>query len=704
MGAIWKWFYNLKTSCKLPFAYMTAAIKTEAANRLAVGELEKRVVERTAELAETVEILRKEIAERKKTEEALRQSEERYALAVLGSNDGIWDWNLETDAVYLSPRWKSMLGYRDDEIGNNHEEWKNRIHPEDYPRAKDILSDYLEGRISHYEFESRILHKDGNYRWIFNRGICLRDKEGKPCRIAGSHTDITVRKRAEEELRKNEELLRIILETLPVGVAVFDRKGKKILENRALRKIWGYTEETGIAIDDCKGWHVDSGERIRKEEWPTYRAFSKGIAEKRIVEIECFDGTKRTVILSAAPLKIGDQIIAGVSVVEDISEQRSLEQQLLQAQKMESIGLLAGGVAHEFNNLLTAISGCCEELMEELGEQDKHCRPNIKIIQSAAREAAELTRNLLAFSRKQVINLQPLAVNDIVTNTGKLLAQTLEEYIHFSADLSHEKLTIMGDSGQIKQVLINLAINARDAMPAGGYLKFKTWHTFLDEREYRKYELEKPGGYVVVSVSDTGSGMDEKTLEKIFEPFFTTKEIGKGTGLGLSIIYGIIKQHSGAVAVESTPGEGTTFTIYLPLAEAETSQEKLLERNLSAGGTETILVVEDEEFVRHFLEKTLGRAGYRVIVAEDGEKAVTKFQDHGHSVSLVISDMVMPKKSGREMYEDIQRINPDIKVLFISGYSRDIIEGNGVLGENVDFIAKPFTRKDLLDKTRSILA
>jgi two-component system cell cycle sensor histidine kinase/response regulator CckA len=651
--------------------------------------LEEMVGERTAELS--------------RINRALRESEERYALAVEGSNDGIWDWNLVTEEVYLSPRWKKMLGYGDNEIANDRDAWKKLMHPDDYPRTKEILGDYLDGRIPNYEFECRFRHKDGSWRWIFNRGICLRDERGKPYRMAGSHSDITERKVAEEGVKRNEHLLRTILETLPVGVAVFDVEGNRVLENQARRMIWSHdSDETGASIKEYKGCFTDSGKPVKAEEWPTYKAF-KGIAEKKIIDIEVFDGSRRTVVISAAPLRINDRIIAGVSVIEDITEQRNLEHQLLQAQKIESVGLLAGGVAHEFNNLLTAIIGCCEELRETTDADNEASLANIKTILSAAKEAAELTRNLLTFSRKQTINLQPESLNDLITTAGKLLAQTLPENIRLSTELSNERLTVLADSGQIKQVLVNLAINARDAMPDGGQLTIKTRKAALGEVEAGKYGMDKGGVYAVTSLSDTGTGIDEKTMEKIFEPFFTTKEVGKGTGLGLSIIYGIIRQHDGAVTIESDVGNGTTVTFFLPLVKMEARREEPLEKVLPSGRGETILVAEDEELVRVFLEKALRRVGYHVITATDGEEAIAVFKESKDSISLVVSDMVMPKKTGKDLYDAISGLKPGIRFIFITGYSPDMVDLKDMPDGDVNFITKPFSKNDLLLKIRELL-
>jgi len=543
--------------------------------RQAHDELEKRVAERTDQLTTAIAVLQEEVAVREKAEEALRKSEERYALAVEGENDGVWDRDFATDQTYYSPRWKSMLGFEDHEIFNDREEWLGRIHPEDSEMVKRHLSDYLAGRIPVYQVEYRLRHKDGSYRWIHAKGACLRDDRGRPYRMAGSHADIT--------------------------------------------------------------------------------------------------------------------------------EQKRLEQQLLQARKMESIGLLAGGVAHEFNNLLTAISGCCEELQETIAEHDEVSLATVNMILSAVTEGAGLTRNLLAFGRPQILCWKPVAVNDVVADTGRFLAKTLGKTIDFSMDLCSGNLVFMGDDGQLKQVIVNLAINARDAMPSGGYLKITTLQVTMDIEQAKQHGLDSAGCYAVISVSDNGAGMDPMTMERAFEPFFTTKEVGKGTGLGLSIIYGIIKQHNGAITVDSRPSEGSTFTICLPLVEPGIIPEKQPEEVPLPAGTETILVAEDEELVRHFLGRMLVNAGYTVITAEDGEEAVAKFKENCDIISLVISDVVMPKKSGREVYAEICRIKPDTRVLFVSGYSKDMMEKKGLLGEYVHFISKPFTKKDLLDKTRHIL-
>jgi PAS domain S-box-containing protein len=528
--------------------------------RLAHNELEKRVAERTEQLG--------------KTAEALRKSEERYALAVKGSNDGIWDLDLATGEAYHSSRWKSILGYEDNEITGNFKEWESRLHPDDYQRVMEAGKACEEGRIPAFEVEYRLRHKDGSYHWVLSRGACLRDSQGRAYRMAGSLSDIT--------------------------------------------------------------------------------------------------------------------------------EHKKLEQQLLQAQKMESIGMLAGGVAHEFNNLLTAISGYGQILQESIAADDELSRESIANVIKAAERAAELTRGLLAFSRKQVINTKPVRIDTLISNTGKIIQRVIGEDIEFNIGFSGENLLVKADPGQIEQVLMNMVTNARDAMPHGGRLSVTTRQVVVKEGSEMQYDLPDPGKYALISVTDSGTGIDKKSLESIFEPFYTTKEVGKGTGLGLSIVHGIIKQHNGSILVSSEPGKGTTFNIYLPLVEGHAVKEESKTSALPLNGVETLLVAEDEEIVRMFLKRILERAGYKVIVADDGEEAVARFREHG-DISLVLSDVVMPGKNGREVLTEVRKMKPGIKVVFISGYAADMISRKGMIEEGTEFITKPFRKNDLLQKIREVL-
>ena len=369
---------------------------------------------------------------------------------------------------------------------------------------------------------------------------------------------------------------------------------------------------------------------------------------------------------------------------------------------MEAIGTLAGGIAHDFNNILTAIIGYGNLLQMQLDE-DSPSIHNVEQILASAERATNLTQNLLAFSRKQLINPRPINLNESIKDVKKLLAMLIREDIEIKVELTREDLVVMADSGQIEEVLMNLATNARDAMPDGGVLTIATESVELNREFFKAGDHERPGRYGLLSVTDTGIGMDEKTKEKIFDPFFTTKEVGKGTGLGLSMIYGIVKQHEGYLDVSSNPGEGTTFRIYLPLVEAEVEKKKSKSLYPPAGGTETVLLAEDDESVRMLIKEVLERSGYEVIEAIDGEDAVRKFMENEEKIQIFLTDVVMPKKNGKEVYEEIIKTKPDIKALFISGYASDVIHKQGIIEEGINFISKPVLPEVRLRKIREVL-
>ncbi len=385
----------------------------------------------------------------------------------------------------------------------------------------------------------------------------------------------------------------------------------------------------------------------------------------------------------------------------EITEREKIEQQLLQSQKMESIGLLAGGVAHEFNNLLTGIYGYGEMLRDDIPE-DNEIQETVGHILTATERAADLTRSLLAFSRKQVMNRKPVVIDTIIDNAGKFIRRVIGEDIQFRTIHTCKELLVLVDTGQIEQVLMNLAVNARDAMPHGGCLTISTSGMEVREGSEALYDLSAPGKYAKLTIEDTGTGIDELSKERIFEPFYTTKEVGKGTGLGLSIVYGIIKQHEGSILVNSEPGKGTSFDIYLPLSVRCEAEEKAEISTTVVGGTETLLIAEDEAIVKFSMKKILEKSGYSVFAASDGEEAVALFREHD-DISLVLSDVVMPGKKGKELLSEIRMIKPAVKIIFISGYTADVMHQKGIFEEGMDFIAKPVSKNDLLRKIREVL-
>ncbi len=383
-------------------------------------------------------------------------------------------------------------------------------------------------------------------------------------------------------------------------------------------------------------------------------------------------------------------------------EKQHLENQLHHSQKMEAIGQLAGGVAHEFNNIMTAIIGYGHLLVMKTDEESQLRHFASQILTSAER-AAGLTKSLLTFSRKQVANLHHVNVNETIEKIGKLLSRLIREDVEFKTELCSDPLNILADDGQVEQVLMNLVTNARDALPHGGRVTISTGTAFLDAEFIGGFGYGSPGSYARISVQDTGLGMDESTLEKIFEPFFTTKEPGKGTGLGLAIVYGIIKQMNGFITVESIPRKGTDFSIYFPLIKAEREKSESVSFPLLKKGKETILIAEDDDDVRRLDRELLEECGYSVIEAADGKEALELFLKHRHEIDMVIFDVIMPKMNGRQVFEEISRVQPGIKVLFISGYTGDILNAKCGIDKEFDFLPKPLPPEELLTRVREIL-
>jgi two-component system NtrC family sensor kinase len=387
-----------------------------------------------------------------------------------------------------------------------------------------------------------------------------------------------------------------------------------------------------------------------------------------------------------------------LGIKEDITEKKKLEEQLRQAQKMEAIGQLAGGVAHDFNNILSAITGYAS-LLEMSIPSDETLRDYIAEISVASERGALLTQSLLAFSRKQEATLTVVDLNDQVRSSHKILSRLVGEDVDLVLDLDREDMVVEADTGQLQQALMNLTSNARDAMPNGGTLRIATRNITIESDHRERYSLERPRRYALLTVTDTGIGMEQEIREHVFEPFYTTKGVGKGTGLGLAIVYGMVQKHKGSITVDSEPGKGTVFSIYLPLTERSV-RGRGMDANLTpaAAGNKTILVVEDEEQVRRVIRLTLEAYGYHVIEACDGEDAVRVFRDNKDEVMLVLCDLIMPKKNGRAACEEMKGIRPDIKTIFMSGYTKDIFDQKGISETDITLLVKPINPKELVKK------
>ncbi|MBI5198621.1 MAG: PAS domain S-box protein [Nitrospirae bacterium] len=523
--------------------------------------------------------------------------------------------------------------------------------------------------------------------------------------LAGSFNQMSVEiKEREEALREGEEHFRSLVQSAVDGIISADSSGKIISWNSGAEKIFGYAEEEVI----LKPLTILIPERYREAHQKGFeRMHSTGesrIAGK-ILELNGLrkDGGEFPLEISLSLWKFREETCC-TAIVRDITEHKNLEEQLRHAQKMEAIGQLAGGIAHDFNNMLNAIIGF-GSLMEMNMNNDDPNRTHLKEILGAGERATHLTKGLLAYSRKQIIDLKPENLNEIIRAVEKFLRSIIGADIELKMILSDKELIAMVDSSQIQQVLMNIATNARDAMPDGGELIIEAGIVQMDEKYVKMHGYGELGFYALISITDTGIGMDEKTTKRIFEPFFTTKETGKGTGLGLSIVYGIIKQHGGFINVYSEPGRGTTFKIYLPFIKSDVEEAGTIQETAPypAGGTEMVLIAEDNEAVRKLIRDALERFGYKVIAAEDGEDAIEKFMENKEEIRLLLLDLIMPRKNGKEVYEKIKEIKPDIKAIFLSGYTADILFKRGILDEGSDFILKPVSPREILRKVREVL-
>ncbi|MGB6678595.1 MAG: PAS domain S-box protein [Terriglobales bacterium] len=510
-------------------------------------------------------------------------------------------------------------------------------------------------------------------------------------------------KRNEDALRRSEARYRSLVQSAVYGIYRSSLEGRFFDVNPALITMLGYdSAEELLALDPKSDVFLDPSEQER-----VMREFQRGARLDHMeVRWKRKDASAITVRLSGRVVNNPEETAEVVEIIaEDITERRVLENQFRQAQKMEAVGRLAGGVAHDFNNLLMVISGYAEVLLEQT-RKGNPLYPKIEAIHQAADRATNLTHQLLAFSRKQLLELKVVDLNIIIEDMERLLRPLIGENIELQTHLAPDLGRTRADAGQIEQVLMNLVVNSKDAMPQGGKITIQTANASLNNEDLRReYTYIQPGSYVVLSVTDTGEGMDKETQLRIFEPFFTTKEKGKGTGLGLSTVYGIIKQSRGYVLVESEPEQGTTFRIYLPRVEDALEPTSAVgAARTHAGGSETVLLVEDEESVRQLVRETLESKGYKVLEAENGEAALQIVATHSGKIDMLITDVVMPGMSGRELSARLCASCPQTKVLYLSGYTEDAIVHEGVVDPDTAFLQKPFTLQMLSRKVREVLS
>jgi PAS domain S-box-containing protein len=519
-------------------------------------------------------------------------------------------------------------------------------------------------------------------------------------RVLVSILDFTDRVNAEEALREANEKLRALFDASPVAITVLDPQRRVLEWSRGAERIFGWTPA------EVLGGPLPIVPEEKQQEFQSLAGRILGGESVGGLELrrQRKDGSPADITLSAAPLYAADGAVAGlVAAISDVTEQKLLQTQLRQAQKMEAVGRLAGGIAHDFNNLLGVIKGYSEIAVGKLPAEDPLRRP-LGEIQRAADRAAALTRQLLAFSRQQVLEPRVVNLNDSVETLRGMLARLLPENIEMSAQLEPKLDSVQVDPGQLEQVIMNLALNARDAMPQGGRLTLETRNVELDETYSRTHLSAPPGPYVLLAVSDTGIGMDAETLAQVFEPFFTTKEQGKGTGLGLATVYGIVKQSGGYIWAYSEPGRGSTFKVYLPRVEEKPqAQISAPAPAVLPRGTETVLVVEDEEGLRRLAREFLETCGYKVHDARDGVEALEIVQRNSETIHLLLTDVILPRLSGRDLAVQLERLRPQVKVLYMSGYTDRAVLQNGTLEPGLAFLQKPFSLRTLAVKVREVL-
>ena len=512
------------------------------------------------------------------------------------------------------------------------------------------------------------------------------------------------RARQRQELRRQERLLRQIIDANPSLIFVKDWEGRFVLVNQATAQVYGTSvdELVGKTDADFNSNADEVSHFLRDDREVMSSGRPKLIAEERVTnptsrETRWFQTIK-------VPLRLPDDDVPKLlGVATEITERKRLEEQLLQSQKMEAIGQLAGGVAHDFNNILTAIVGYTDLLAAEFGSGNRHLE-DLEEIRKAARRAAALTRQLLSFSRKQVIEPRIIDVNGVVQNLDKMLRSLLSENIELTTHLAEPLDSARADPNQVEQVIMNLAINARDAMPEGGKLTIETGNATLDDTYAAQHISVIPGAYVMLAVTDTGTGMDEDTQSRIFEPFFTTKPVGRGTGLGLSTVYGIVKQSGGNIWLYSEPGKGTTFKVYLPAIDAAPDDVgKPVSSIARRSGGETVLVVEDDDQLRRLTHRALAAHGYVVLEADRGATALDIARRHKGRIDLVLTDVVMPDTNGRKLADALRAGRPGLRVLFMSGYPDGAMGQHGLLDQGISYLAKPFTTEAVARKVREVL-
>lgn len=658
-------------------------------------ELERKVIERTRELTFANESLIREMEERKILEaEALR-----LWSVIQQTGDIIFITNKDGIIEYVNPSFEKITGYSKEEaVGNTPRILKSGLMSNEYYR--EFYEKIFSGRI----FQSNVIDRKKNGEiFYYDQTITpIKDQNGKITHFISTGKDVTEHKRFEEKLKESEAWLIEVQNIAHLGSWEYNIQTNELRLSDEAKIIFNkdsnyYKNNYLLLIENIHPEDRDSVEKTWRDSIEKGKPYDIGY---RILRNN--NGIRFVHERGKTFFDKDGKAIRFVVTLHDITERKMLEEQLIQSQKMEAIGRLAGGIAHDFNNILTVIKGYCDLSLIEVKEGI--LRENLIQIKDASNKASDLVHKILAFSRRQVMEMKVIDVNSILNEMDKMLRRLIGEDIELITIFSDNIGKVKADPGQIEQIIMNLVINAKDAMPMGGRLIIETANVELDETYTKTHFGVEAGKYVMISVSDTGVGMSPEIMQHIFEPFFTTKEKGKGTGLGLSTVYGIVKQSGGTICVYSEPGQGTTFKIYLPMVEGEVknTDDKIIKEEIEQG-TETILIIEDNENVRKLAVQILGKQGYKVLEAHDGSEALMICKDYEETLHLILVDLVMPSLNGRQVIEELSKVRKDFKVLYMSGYPENTYAHHGILEPEIEFIKKPFTMEELARKVRCVL-
>jgi two-component system cell cycle sensor histidine kinase/response regulator CckA len=644
--------------------------------------------------------------ERQRVLEELETSRQKMELALRGADQGTWNWYPETGRLEVDERWCTMLGLIPDQVPPVISSWENRLHPEDRSRVLALLGEVLDGHNDSYETRHRLRNADGHWIWVLAKGrVMERGPEGRPLRMSGTHLDVSQQERSSRIWRSAFHHSSQLMALTTATDRRFLEVNRAFLQTLGLQRdeVLGRTTEE-LGLEGAEGL----GERIQEQ----FRR--EGVVRDFEVSLRARDGRVIQGLFSIDPVELEDDQPCLISSVTDITGLRQAEQHrqqaeasLWQAQKLESIGLLAGGVAHDFNNLLGIIMGYAEMMLEE--DQDRGTASRLGSIVEAVERAQALTRQLLMFSRKQVISPRPVAVNRLIENALKMYRRLIGEDIRLHFEPGDELPEVMADPQQLEQVLANLLINARDGIHAlgtdrtGAVIRVSTCMEHLEAGNSQS-GAHPAGDYLCLEVQDSGCGMEPAVIERIFDPFFTTKALGKGTGLGLATVLGVVSQNAGVIQVHSRPGEGACFRIHWPaIARAEQPGEALVRSRDLPGGSEHILLVEDEPTLLELGRKLLSRKGYSVSPAASAEQAVALAQGLHHPPDLLVTDLVLPGINGRQLAEALQERWPQLRVLYTSGYTHDILDRYDLDRDGHELLHKPYSMADLLSRVRTLL-